>query len=164
MPKPGNPNKKENNEFKTENFKCDKENDIYTCPNEKILGYKSKYTKNGKVFKRYHNYESCKRCEFRDRCTKSKKNGRVIDRWEHQEIIDKVEKQTKESWDKYRKRQWLSEHPFGTIKRGFDAYYVLTKGIESVGAEIGLVCLAYNLKRVMKIFGIKKLKSKLAAI
>ena len=47
----------------------------------------------------------------------------------------------------------IAEHPFGTIKRGWGAYYFLTKRKISVTAEISLSFLAYNLKRVMNILG-----------
>ena len=162
VPKPENPNKMEFKEFETANFNYDKENDYYNCPNGIRLEFKSAHKKENKIFKRYHNYEECKQCELKNKFTKSKTKGRVIDRWKHQEIIDNVEIQTKENWDKYQKRQWLSEHPFGTIKRSLGAYYVLTKGIESVGAEIELVCLVYNLKRVINILGAKNVIRKLA--
>ena len=56
-----------------------------------------------------------------------------------------------------RKRQWLSEHPFGTMKRAFNQGYMLTRGIDKVGAEISLTVLAYNIKRVINIVGLDRL-------
>lgn len=120
------------------------------------------YHKDSKIFKRYNNYEACKECNVREKCTKSIKNGRNVDRWEHQEILEQIEAQTTGNWEKYRKRQWLAEHPFGTIKRGFDASYLLTKGKQSVNAEIALSFLSYNLKRVINIMGTKELIHRLA--
>ena len=38
-----------------------------------------------------------------------------------------------------------------------DAGYCLLKGKAKVTAEFSLVCLAYNMKRVINILGIKKL-------
>ena len=87
-----------------------------------------------------------------------------MDRWEHQDVLEQVELQTKTNWEKYQKRQWVVEHPFGTIKRGFDSYYLLTKGKSSVGAEIGLTYLVYNLKRVMNILGVEELRRRLAEV
>jgi hypothetical protein len=55
------------------------------------------------------------------------------------------------------RRKELVEHPFGTIKRGMDAGYLLTKGLKKVTGEFSLVFLAYNLKRVINIIGTKKL-------
>ncbi len=61
----------------------------------------------------------------------------------------------------YSVRQMIVEHPFGTIKRSWGAYYFLTKRKASVSAEISLSFLAYNLKRVMNILGIKELVRRL---
>ncbi|GAB6275235.1 MAG: hypothetical protein STSR0004_21000 [Peptococcaceae bacterium] len=68
-----------------------------------------------------------------------------------------MRERVKSNWDKVKKRQWLSEHPFGTIKRAFNQGYVLMKGIEKVGGEISLTMLAYNLKRVINIIGVRNL-------
>lgn len=112
--------------------------------------------------KRYHNHSACKTCPVKNKCTKSKESKRSIDRWEHEEILIKVQQQTKENLNKYRKRQQLSEHPFGTIKRGFDSSYVLTKGLDSVRAELSLTFFTYNLKRVINILGVEKILNNLA--
>jgi transposase len=119
VPKPKNPNAYDDEEFHTENFKYNKEMDVYICPGGEELALKHTYTKRGMLFKRYYNYDACSSCKLRSKCTQAKVGGRNVDRWEYQDIIDKIEIQTKENWDKYRKRQWLAEHPFGTIKRGF---------------------------------------------
>ena len=54
-------------------------------------------------------------------------------------------------------RKELAEHPFGTVKRAMDAGYLLTKGIKNATGEFSLVFLAYNLKRVINIMGVKGL-------
>ena len=58
-------------------------------------------------------------------------------------------------------RQMIVEHPFGTIKRIMNAGYFSTRGLPSVNCEAALVLLAYNVKRVINIMGIKELISKL---
>jgi len=54
-------------------------------------------------------------------------------------------------------RQWLIEHIFGTIKRSFNQGYFLLKSFKKVDAETGLSVLAYNIKRVINIIGLRKL-------
>ena len=49
------------------------------------------------------------------------------------------------------------EHPFGAIKRHFGYTYLLTRGLESVNTEVSFICLAYNLKRLINIIGVKEL-------
>ena len=63
----------------------------------------------------------------------------------------------KDNKEKYKMRQWLNEHPFGTIKRAMNQGYLLMRGLEKVAAEISLTILAYNIKRVINIVGIKGL-------
>lgn len=38
----------------------------------------------------------------------------------------------------YRIRQWLCEHPFGTLKRTMDQDYFLLKGLDKVRASLYL--------------------------
>lgn len=162
IPKPENSNKSPEDGFQSSEFIYNDKNDTYTCPGGFILQHRSSSEKDGKLMKRYHNHNVCKTCSVKDKCTKSKESKRSIDRWEHEEILIKVQQQTKENWNKYRKRQQLSEHPFGTIKRGFDLSYVLTKGLDSVSAEISLAFFTYNFKRVINILGVKEILNKLA--
>jgi hypothetical protein len=56
-----------------------------------------------------------------------------------------------------RRRQQLSEPPFGTIKRAMGHGYFLMKGLHKVGAEMSLTVLSYNVKRVINIIGVKKM-------
>lgn len=51
----------------------------------------------------------------------------------------------------------MSEHPLGTIKRGFNQWYLLLKGLMKVGGEMGLTMLAYNFRRVINILGVNEL-------
>ncbi len=66
-----------------------------------------------------------------------------------------------ENLNNYTRRQAIVEHPFGTIKRRYDSYNMLTKGFESVSAEIGLIYCAYNLKRVSNILGVREMVRRL---
>ena len=48
----------------------------------------------------------------------------------------------------------LVEHPFGTIKRAFNQGYLLLKGLRKVKGEVGFTMLAYNMRRVINVFGV----------
>jgi len=54
-------------------------------------------------------------------------------------------------------RKEIVEHPFGTIKVWMGATHFTMKTLNHVSTEMSLHVLAYNLKRVMKIIGIKPL-------
>ena len=55
-----------------------------------------------------------------------------------------------------RKQKQLVEHPFGTIKFWNHQNVFLMKGFDKVRAEFSLSTLAYNMKRVINIVGVKK--------
>ena len=49
------------------------------------------------------------------------------------------------------------EHPFGTIKRSWGAYYTLLKGKEKVGGEMAIIFTVYNIRRLVSILGVNLL-------
>lgn len=144
-------------EFYLDKFKYDKEENIYICPKgEKLYSRRKKPIDENTKEIVYRNFEACGKCEFKDKCTKDKK-GRRIRRSIHQDILDIVDERTAKNSELYKQRQMIVEHPFGTIKRGFGMTYFLTKGLESVKTEVSLAFLAYNIKRVINILGIKEI-------
>jgi transposase len=148
-------------DFYGDKFQYDKAKNMYVCPAGKELHYAKDRKKQKKVIGyEYKNYMECKNCEFKDRCTKSQK-GRIICRHVDQDFLDTIDLQTELNLDKYKLRQMIVEHPFGTIKRGWGAYYFLTRRKISVSTEISLSFLAYNLKRVMSILGNEELLRRL---
>jgi hypothetical protein len=56
-----------------------------------------------------------------------------------------------------KQRKELIEHVFGTMKRSMDQGYFLLRTRKKVAAEMSLTVLAYNLKRVITILGVKGL-------
>lgn len=148
-------------DFYADKFKYDKEQNIYICPAGKELYYNRTRREKGKIIGyNYSNFNACKDCPYKDCCTKSKK-GRTIFRHVDQDFLDTIDIQTEENIKKYRLRQMIVEHPFGTIKRSWGAYYFLTKGKESVAAETALIFLSYNFKRAMNILGIQEMLRRL---
>jgi hypothetical protein len=88
-------------------------------------------------------------------CTPGKE--RRVRRWEHEAVIDAMQARLDRELDKMRLRRQTAEHPFGTIKAWMGATHFLTKTLRRVSTEMSLHVLAYNLKRVMKILGIRAL-------
>jgi len=142
-------------EFYGNEFKYDAERNVYICPRGSVLTYGGTATIHGKRMRLYKS-KDCISCQFMNRCTRNKR-GRIIYRWEHEEILEDMRKRIQNNKEMVRKRQWLSEHPFGTMKRAFNQGYMLTRGIDKVGAEISLTVLAYNIKRVINIVGLDRL-------
>jgi transposase len=70
---------------------------------------------------------------------------------------EKVVLRIKEDIHKLKERMCLSEHPFGTVKWHHGAHYLLCRGKEKAGAELGLSFLAYNMTRAINMVGVKAL-------
>jgi hypothetical protein len=68
-----------------------------------------------------------------------------------------VERRLDREPDRMRVRRSTSEHPFGTLKSWMGHAHFLTKTLPNVSTEMSLHVLAYNLKRVMTIVGVKPL-------
>ena len=60
-------------------------------------------------------------------------------------------------------RRSTVEHPFGTIKAWMGATHFLCRRLPRVSAEMSLHVLAYNMKRVMHIMGIRPMIEALRA-
>jgi transposase len=138
-------------------FVYNAENDTYACPAGETLSTNGTWhghsTKGKTVAFRFQRYNTaaCKGCAKREKCTKSKVNGRNIDRSEFATVIEQNNQRVNENPNYYRQRQQLAEHPWGTLKRqrGFD--HVLTRGKDQVLGEVSLVFIGYNLGRCAQI-------------
>lgn len=151
--KPSYSNGTGNKEYFADKFIYNKDKNSYTCPaGQELHKYRDRKEKNKLIGYGYRNYLACKDCSFKDQCTKSK-TGREIFRHVDQDFLDTINDQTEQNIEKYKLRQCIVEHPFGTIKRGWGAYYFLTRGKRSVTTEISLSYLVYNMKRVINILG-----------
>lgn len=60
-------------------------------------------------------------------------------------------------------RRRTVEHPFGTIKSWMGATHLLSRTKARVSTEMSLHVLAYNIKRMMNIFGVASLLTQLSA-
>jgi len=147
-------------EFFTNRFTYDKATDTYTCPAGQILKLWYKDAKcDGKIGALYKTDGACFSCpHYTTRCSRNK-HGRVIERWEHEEVLKEMRARLNslDGRRKVRLRSELCEHPFGTIKRSFNQGYLLLKGLRNVRGEIGFTMLAYDMRRAINILGVKAL-------
>ena len=150
-------------EFRLDKFTYDASKDLYLCPGGQELYPGRIRTVHDVEYRDYKNHRACKNCELKERCTKNQK-GRIISRNLHQELLNQVDRRTEENQSLYRSRQMIVEHPFGTIKRQWGFGHFLTRGLSSVKTEASLTFLAYNLRRVMNIMGVKGMQLRLGSI
>lgn len=116
----------------------------------------------GKQDKLYRiSFSVCSGCTFRKKCLSpsnlKQRHGRTLERSEYEEASIANRKRILQHRDKYKRRQAIVEHPFGTIKRSWGFNYTLLKGKEKVGGEMAIIFTAYNLRRVMSILGVQGL-------
>ncbi len=160
LPKPQTSNNRLKGKFVKADFRYVKEDDAYICPAGERLVYHFKNQENGKTFHRYWT-NVCQHCAIKDQCTTDKQ--RRITRWEHEDILDEVQRRLDEQPEKMRMRRETVEHPFGTIKCWMGYTHFQMKKLKNVGTEMALHVLAYNLKRVINIMGIRPLTAAMMA-
>ena len=124
----------------------------------------NKSLKNGRKSYQVKHYKTkaCNGCHLRSQCT-TNKHGRLIERTEYQQYVTQNNDRVNQNPNYYRQRQQIIEHQFGTLKRQWHFDYTLTKGKEKVLGEVYLIFTAYNLRRLISIFGFESLMSKMNA-
>jgi transposase len=150
LPKPMTSNSKAEGRFGKQDFRYVAEEDIYICPAGERLTYHYTNEENGLVLRRYWT-NACQSCAIKQSCTTGKE--RRVTRWEHENLLEAVQRRLDEHPEKMRQRRETVEHPFGTIKARMGATHFLMKTLPRVAAEMALHVLAYNLTRVMNIMG-----------
>ncbi len=150
LPKPQTSGNKVKGRFVKQDFRYLAGEDVYLCPAGERLVYRFMGEEKGLIKRRYWS-NACQSCALKDRCTTGKE--RRITRWEHEDVLEAVQRRLDEHPEKMRQRRETVEHPFGTIKYWMGATHFQMKTLKKVGTEMALHVLAYNLKRVMNIMG-----------
>ena len=78
-------------------------------------------------------------------------------RWRHEGVLEAMQKRLDVMPDAMAVRRATVEHVFGTLKAWLGATPFLTKGLGNVRTEISLAVLAYNMKRMIRLFGTVRL-------
>jgi len=157
-------------------FVYNEDSDTYTCPQGNTLKSNGNWYSKSRNHKgrkkqppikmKQYKTDACKTCPVYDLCTRAKnKRGRVIERLVYAHLLEKNKQRMKEHYEIYRQRQAIVEHPFGTIKRQWGFDHIMTKKtIKRASADIGLVFVAYNLRRIFNILSQEILKKYLRVL
>ncbi len=130
------------------------EADEYECPAGERAIYRFSGQEKGKTIRRYWS-SACPHCSLKPQCTTGV--NRRISRWEHEDVLDAVEDRINQEPERMAARRNTVEHPFGTLKLWMGYTHFQTRTLEHVSTEMSLHVLAYNLKRMMNIFGVSGL-------
>jgi transposase len=150
--------------FNVSEFKHNVEQDTYSCPAEQTLKTNGNwYVKRVYRVKQYKT-PHCKDCVLKKFCTISK-SGRIIERHEFAESVERNKRAQEEHPEIYKQRQAIVEHPFGTMKRQWGYDHIMTKKTKKhASADVGFIFIAYNLRRIINIIGVNRLKELFSSI
>ena len=154
LPKPLTSGAAAKGRFGKQDFVYLAEDDVYRCPAGERLVYHYTNQERGLTLRRYWT-TACRSCAIKHQCTTGKE--RRITRWEHEHILEDVQQRLDEHPEMMRTRRETVEHPFGTIKYWMGYTHFQMKTLKRVATEMALHVLAYNLKRVINIMGIRPL-------
>jgi len=160
VPKPLTSNSKAEGRFDKRDFVYIAETDEYRCPaGERAIRRFTSIERGMKMHKYWSS--ACPRCPIKARCAPS--DYRRIARWEHEQVLDAMQARLERTPEASRLRRQTVEHPFGTLKAWMGSTHFLTKTLARVSTEMSLHVLAYNMKRMMQIFGVQSLMRAMAA-
>jgi transposase len=160
LPKPMTSSATADGRFGKQDFRYVAEDDVYVCPAGVRLTYHMTSEEAGKTLHRYWT-NACQACALKDQCTPGKE--RRISRWEHETLLEAVQRRLDENPQAMRTRRETVEHPFGTLKMRMGATHFLCKTLPKVATEMALCVLTYNLTRVLNILGVQKLMAAITA-
>ena len=154
VPKPLTSNAKAEGRFDKRDFVYNKRRNEYRCPAGQRAIYRFSGVENGMTLHRYWS-SACPSCPIRSACTPS--DYRRIARWEHEDVLERMQARLDRMPEAGILRRRTVEHVFGTFKAWMGATHFLMKTLPKVRTEISLHVLAYNLKRMIQMFGVPQL-------
>jgi transposase len=153
VPKPMTSNSKAQGRFSKADFIYIARDDEYQCPAGQRLRRHQTTVEGGLQIQTYWTY-ICPQCPIKSECTTG--NERRVRRWEHEAVIEAMQRRLDRQPEAMTLRRRTVEHVFGTLKHWMASVHFLTRRLANVGTEMSLHVLAYNLKRVMSILGIAR--------
>ena len=153
--------------FGLDQYRYDAASDTYRCPNGATLKPMAS-RKTDAAGKRRIPYAilrtACRACPVRTRCLAASAQRRIIERWEHEAVVERHRaRMTKAvTADMMRRRKASAEHPLGTLKCRAGYTHFLVRGFEKVRGEWSQMVLCYNFTRVLNLIGLKRFTAWLA--
>jgi transposase len=153
LPKPMTSNAKAEGRFDKSDFIYIAKDDEYQCPAGQRAIYRFTREEHGLQLRRYWS-SACPQCPIKAQCTPS--DYRRISRWEHEAVLEAVQRRLDRQPKAMTLRRRTVEHVFGTLKHWMGTTPFLMRRLPNVATEMSLQVLAYNLKRVIGILGIAR--------
>lgn len=147
--------------FTRHDFVFDAQADHYVCPAGARLTRSNPRPDRKDDLDEYRHLSACFTCALKPRCTPDKL--RRIKRWKQEGVLDKMQARLDRMPNAMAVRRQTVEHPFGTLKSWMGSTHFLTKTLEKVRTEMSLHVLAYNMKRMIQMFGVGPLMEAIRA-
>lgn len=136
--------------FSRDRFSYDADSDTWRCPAGETLTCRE--TSRTESKKKYWT-EACAGCALKPRCTRAAK--RQIVRSFYEDARERMHQRAMSDPGWMRHRREMVEHPFGIMKWLMAHPRFLVRGLLKAKAELALVVLSFNLKRVINILGVQ---------
>ena len=152
VPKSLTSNSMADGRFSKQDFIYIAQDDQYRCPAGEIAIKRFTTVEHGMELDVYWT-SACTRCAMKPQCTTSQ--YRRIRRWKHEAVLEAMQERLDRWPDVMRVRRSTAEHPFGSIKLWMGSTHFLMKTLAHVRTEMSLYVLAYNMKRLINMFGVE---------
>ena len=158
LPKPQTSGSVKKGLFSKRDFIYKADDNEYECPAGERLIWRFETEEKGQVLHKYWS-SSCPSCPIKSQCTTGE--NRRIARWEHEAVVEALEARLDREPERMRVRRETVEHPYGTIKSWMGSTHFQMRTLQRVSTEMSLHVLAYNMKRMISLFGVEGLIAKM---
>ena len=144
--------------FHRTDFQYDEASDTFLCPAGQRL---NRHQRKERYIVYAGRPEVCGACPLRARCTVGSR--RLLKKHLQDQALERM--QQRATPEAMRLRRSIAEHPFATLKyRIFGHPRFLLRGLKGAQTETSLAVIAYNLKRMINVFGGRLLTARLALV
>ncbi len=129
-------------------FKYDAEQDLYVCPQEQELPYR---TTDRHGYRHYaSNPKICAECPMLRQCTRSKNHRKLLTRhiWEDSKEQVRLNRLSKSGKRLYRKRKETIERSFADAKQLHGFRYCRLRGLRNVAEQALMTATVQNMKKI----------------
>ena len=146
--------KDDGKKFHKSNFVYEEKKDVIICPLCSELCYEgTRKEPQGKYLERVYRCKSFKDCPEREACSKEKYGRKITMGPHYQAVVRQLEKQKiPEKKQQLSKRKCIIERIFAFIKVVMGFRRFTYRGLEKVRAQWALLCAAFNLHKLYKVW------------
>lgn len=134
--------------FHKRQFPYDAERDVYVCPNQQLLIYR---TTNREGYRQYHSdARQCRQCPLREKCTRSRNATKIVTRHVWQDSKERADAHRLEPHGKriYKRRKETVERSFADAKQLHGHRYARMRGLRRAAEQCLLAAAAQNMKKI----------------